>query len=81
MTVEEAAKILEASNCRMTPQLIRLGLQQNRLPFGVAIKTSPNRWTYKIIDKKVYEFAGMSEPKPSRARASIGDFAMANKTV
>lgn len=43
MLVSEAAKKLG-----MSTQTLRLGLQQSLFPFGVAIRTSPNRWTYHI---------------------------------
>lgn len=48
MLVEEAAKRLE-----MNPQTLRLALQQGLFPFGVAIKTSENRYTYKIFTKRL----------------------------
>lgn len=41
MTVAEAAAEM---NC--TEQFIRVALQQERVPFGVAIKSSSNRWNY-----------------------------------
>ena len=41
ITVTQAASMLE-----MSPQSVRFGLQQQRLPIGTAIKTSENRWTY-----------------------------------
>ena len=70
MTVEEASKVLG-----MTPQFIRIGLQQERLPFGVAVKTSENRWTYHIVDSKVYEFAGLEKHTTQKPpRPSIGEF-------
>lgn len=43
MTVAEAAAEM---NC--TEQFIRVALQQERVPFGVAIKSSSNRWNYWI---------------------------------
>lgn len=48
MLVEEAAKRL-----RMNPQTLRLALQQRLFPFGVAVKTSENRYTYKIFTKRL----------------------------
>ena len=48
MLVEEAAKKLE-----MNPQTLRLALQQGLFPFGVAVKTSENRYTYKIFTKRL----------------------------
>lgn len=51
MLVEDAAKRLE-----MNPQTLRLALQQGLLPFGVAVKTSPNRYTYKIFPKRLERY-------------------------
>lgn len=41
--VSEAAKEIG-----MNTQTLRLGLQQRRFPFGEAIQTSENRYTYHI---------------------------------
>lgn len=43
MLVSEAAKELG-----MSTQTLRLALQQNKFPFGVAVKTSPKRYTYYV---------------------------------
>jgi len=43
MLVEKAAKRLG-----MSTQTLRLALQQGKFDFGVAVKTSENRWTYYI---------------------------------
>ena len=43
MLVSEAAKRLD-----MNTQTLRLALQQGLFPFGVAVKTSENRYTYYI---------------------------------
>ena len=43
MLVSEAAKKLN-----MNTQTLRLALQQGLFPFGVAVKTSENRFTYYI---------------------------------
>lgn len=48
MLVEDAAKKLE-----MNPQTLRLALQQGLFPFGVAVKTSENRYTYKIFETRL----------------------------
>ena len=53
LNVEEAAKIL-----RKNPQFVRIGLQQNRLPFGNAIKSPSGRWNYVIYPEKFYETIG-----------------------
>lgn len=50
MNVREAAKILNVS-----PQFIRIGLQQQRLPIGTAVKMS-SKWTYHISEKLLYEY-------------------------
>ena len=56
MTPAEAASILHKD-----PGYVRLGLQQGRLPFGSAVKVSDKRWSYNIIKKKLYEYAGIEE--------------------
>jgi hypothetical protein len=45
LTVVEAAKIMG-----VTPQFLRLGLQQHRFPFGEAVKMK--RWSYYINAEK-----------------------------
>ena len=55
MKVSEAAELLGK-----TPQFVRVGLQQGRLPFGTAVKFS-KRWSYHIsVDalKKYLEGGG-----------------------
>ena len=49
--IEEAAKRLE-----MRPQTLRIALQQGLFPFGVAVKTSEHRYTYKIFDKRLERY-------------------------
>ena len=51
MLVEDAAKKLQ-----MNPQTLRLALQQGLFPFGVAVKTSENRYTYKIFDNRLEKY-------------------------
>lgn len=51
MIVEEAAKKL-----KMNPQTLRLALQQRLFPFGVAIKTSESRYTYKIFETRLDQY-------------------------
>ena len=48
ISVEEAALLTGAS-----PQFIRMGLRQKRLPWGYAVQTSPRRWTYYITRELV----------------------------
>lgn len=50
ISVIEVAKAMKAS-----PQFVRIGLQQGRLPFGYAVKTS-GRWTYWISRERFEEF-------------------------
>ena len=51
MLVSEAAKKL-----KMTPQTLRLGLQQRVFNFGEAIKTSDNRFVYHINEKALERY-------------------------
>lgn len=50
MNVREAAKLLNVSQ-----QFVRIGLQQQRLPIGTAVKMS-SRWTYHISEKMLFEY-------------------------
>lgn len=51
MLVSEAAKKLG-----MNTQTLRLALQQKLFPFGVAIKTSENRFTYYINENQLENY-------------------------
>ena len=51
MLVEDAAKKIG-----MNTQTLRLALQQGLLPFGIAVKTSENRYTYKIFQKRLEKY-------------------------
>ena len=51
MLVEDAAKRIG-----MNTQTLRLALQQGLLPFGIAVKTSENRYTYKIFHKRLEKY-------------------------
>jgi hypothetical protein len=51
MLVSEAAKKLG-----MNTQTLRLALQQRLFPFGVAVKTSENRYTYKIFPERLEKY-------------------------
>ena len=53
MLVEEAAKCLG-----MNTQTLRLALQQGLFDFGVAIKTSPKRYTYYINESRLKNYLG-----------------------
>lgn len=53
MTVEEASQRLG-----MNTQTLRLALQQGLFDFGVAVKTSPNRYTYYINRCRLEKYLG-----------------------
>ena len=53
LSVATAARLIGASE-----QFIRIGLQQNQLPFGFAVKTS-GQWTYVITKQKFEEATGI----------------------
>lgn len=52
MNIQQAAKQLNKSE-----QFIRIGLQNERLPFGTAVKTS-SKWSYHISEKLFNEYIG-----------------------
>ena len=56
MLVSEAAKKLG-----MNVQTLRLGLQQGLFPFGVAIHTSQNRYTYYINETRFEKYIAGEE--------------------
>ena len=55
MNVIEAAKLLNKS-----PDFIRVGLQNGRLPFGSAVRTS-SKWSYHISEKLFNEYLGIKK--------------------
>ena len=59
----EAAEILHTS-----PQFVRVGMQQGRLPIGTAVKMS-SIWTYNISPKLLADYSGADvESELSRIR-------------
>ena len=52
MKVNEAAKRLGKSE-----QFVRIGLQNERLPFGTAVKVQ-KKWNYHISDKLFNDYLG-----------------------
>ncbi len=54
LTIKEAAAIMG-----VTPQFLRLGLQQGRFPFGTAVKMK--RWAYYINHTKFYEYLASTQ--------------------
>lgn len=57
MTTKLAAQLMHKSE-----RFIRIGLQEGRFPWGYAVQTSPNKWTYFISVKKFTEFTGIEVP-------------------
>lgn len=53
ISIKEAAKIMNKSE-----MFIRIGLQQGKLPIGVAVKTS-SKYTYHISPKLLEEYIGV----------------------
>lgn len=53
----EAAAILNTF-----PQFIRVAMQQNKLPIGIAVKMS-TKWTYNISGKLLAEYSGKDVEK------------------
>ncbi len=54
ITVQQAADLMGVS-----PQFIRVALQQKELPFGAAVKVGKERYTYYISPKKFTEYTGI----------------------
>lgn len=55
MSVKNAAQLMGVSE-----QFIRIGLQNNRFPFGSAVKKS-SRWTYHISPMAFYRYMGLEK--------------------
>lgn len=67
MLVSEAAKQLG-----MNTQTLRLGLQQNKFPFGTAILTSPKRFTYYVNETRLKHYLeGCDINKVEEANSNI----------
>lgn len=60
MLVSEAAKKLD-----MNTQTLRFALQQRLFPFGVAVKTFENRFTYYINPKRLEKYLEEAYEKDS----------------
>lgn len=56
VTIQEAAKLLDISE-----QCLRVGLQQDKFPFGHAIKSSEKRFVYYINRKRLEVYLGGKE--------------------
>lgn len=55
LTVKEAAELMGVSQ-----QFVRVGLQQNLLPFGFAVKISGGRYTYNIPTALFEKYTGIT---------------------
>ena len=53
--IDEAAKLMGK-----TESFVRIGLQRKLLPFGFAVKTGRERWSYFISKPKFEESTGIS---------------------
>ena len=70
MLVDTAAKKLG-----MRTQTLRLALQQRLFPFGVAVKTSENRFTYYVNPKRLEKYLeGVDYEKDNSWTATDSDF-------
>lgn len=57
ITIQQAARMMNKSE-----QFVRIGIQRNLLPFGVAIKLEgKNKYSYHISPNKFYEYMGINE--------------------
>ncbi len=50
LTVSEAARVMDVD-----PQFLRIALQQERLPFGTAVKMK-KRWAYYINARRFFAY-------------------------
>ena len=62
MLLSEAAKEMG-----MTPQTLRLALQQRLFPFGEAIKTSEKRYTYYVNPERLEKYLKGDDMKDERS--------------
>lgn len=53
MKIVDVAKKLGKS-----PDYVRIGLQNGRLPFGTAVKVSDKRWSYHVSEKLLKDYLG-----------------------
>ena len=67
LTIEQTARILNKN-----PQLIRLGLQQDKFSFGTAIKNK-KEYSYVIYKKKLEEYIGEIKEWKKRWNINFAD--------
>lgn len=56
LSVIQAAALMNKS-----AQFVRIGLQRDRLDFGVAVQKDNGRWSYHISPHKFCEYMGMTQ--------------------
>lgn len=64
VTIKKAANLMGTSE-----QFVRIGLRNNRFPFGSAVKLS-SKWTYYISPKLFYQYID-NKKEQSRTRNCI----------
>lgn len=57
VTIKKAAELMGTSE-----QFVRIGLRNNRFPFGTAVKLS-TKWTYYISPKLFYQYINKEQSK------------------
>ncbi len=73
VSIQKAAKIMGTSE-----QYIRIGLRNNRFPFGSAVKLS-TQWTYHISPKPFYEYIGVIEKEKEERNSEINNLSIAGE--
>lgn len=68
ISIKEAAQLMNKSE-----QFVRIGLQQNIFPFGVAIKQTGNKYSYYVSAPKFEEYTGIKIPKKENTTNDILD--------
>ena len=58
MTERKLKPVDVAEKLGISVQAVRVGLQQGKFPFGCAIKTSENKYTYAISRKLFNQYFG-----------------------
>ena len=61
-----------AEKLGMNTQTLRLALQQRLFPFGVAVKTSDNRYTYYINETRLEKYLEGRDCDASTSRDYLG---------
>ena len=70
INIEETAKIMQKS-----AQYVRLGLQQQRLPFGSAVQKPNGRWSYDIVFKAFCEYMRITVDEMNKKIQEIRTYA------